>query len=318
MLAPLAHFQSRTWPILAGSGKEHRPPFHSLEYLTKLISDALAEHPCLAEAEFQGPMAPTPIVVEIQKSVSAVPNIPWHLTETKQPIKRPRLDSIWLALPQACIVHLARHWEAHINASYRTTESAQTEEEHEHLGAVAKAQFVHGPEFWPPTQPFVPTHFMQNPVYDLQMQEHRNIEIALRNYVDDHKLIKHEAVGLPKFSKDRPFHGVQFRLTRVQFSNALNGIDFYRQALNFATLPQEPVAPGWAARAASRLCLTVQKYQELLAVAAIPDAKRKWGQPQLAGNRAYEVAKWLTTDLSISVTCNSSGYKHTPFWALGQ
>ena len=318
VLAPLAHFQSRTWPILAGSGRDHRPPFHSVKYLTKLISEALDEHPCLTAAEFSGPAAPTPIVIEVQKNVAAVPNIPWHLSATGT-IKRVRLDSILLALPQACIVHLARHWKAHINASYLGTRSAQTAGDHDHLGAVAKAQFVHGPELCPPQEPFVPTHFMHLPIYDLQLREHKDIEFALRAHVAKNTLIKHEAVGLPEFGRDRPFHGVQFRLTQVQFSKALNGIEFYRQALNFASLPQEVVPPGWAARAASRLCLTAQQYRELLRVAALTDTKRKWGQPQLSSeNRASDVTRWLATDLSFSETCKSSGYKHTPFWDLGQ
>ena len=147
---------------MAGSGKAHRPPFHSLTYLTKLISDAFDEHQSLADAEFQGPAAPAPIVLEIEKNVAAVPNIPWHLTDTKTPIKRLRLDSILLALPQACIVHLALHWGAQINASYRSTQSAPTAEDHENLGAVARVQFVHGPAFRPPNDPFVPTHFLHH------------------------------------------------------------------------------------------------------------------------------------------------------------
>ena len=263
-------------------------------------------------------MAPAPIVVEIQKSVAAVPNIPWHLTNSG-PVKRVRLDSILLALPQACIVHLAQHWKAHINASYRGKHSAETADDHDHIGAVAKAQFVHGPAFCPPVEPFVPTHFLLHPLYDLQLREHRQIEAALRAYVARHRQVKHEALGLPAFGRDRPFHGVQFRLTRVQFSKALNGIEFYRQALNFAALPQEAVPPGWAARAASRLCLTSQQYRELLRVASLRDTKRKWGQPQSSSdNRAYEVTRWLATDLSLSETCTASGYKHTPFWDFGQ
>ena len=73
---------------------------------------------------------------------------------------------------------------------------------------------------------------------------------------------------------------------------------------------------------ARNLCLTGQQYQELLRLASLPeseDTKRKRGQSDaLSSYRAREVTRWLATDLSLSVTCNSGGYKHTPFWDLTQ
>jgi hypothetical protein len=262
------------------------------------------------------------MVLEFDGQVAAVPNIPWHLADHKEPIKRPRLDSILLALPQACIVHLARHWEAQIIAAYKKTQSAPAKEDHENLGAVTRVQFVHGSAFRPPNEPFVRTYFVHHPIYDIQGQEREVIERFLRWHVHDVPAIKHEAIALPSFARDRPFHPVQFRLNQIQLSQTLDGRSFYRQALNFVALPQEPVPEGWAALAASSLCLTARQYQTLLAVAGRPEAedtKRKRGQNEApCAHRTRAVAKWLLTDLSLSDTCTSGGYKHTPFWDLLQ